>query len=451
MTLLAPARRGFLWLAAAFSTPHQHPHRRAARALVTCTSGSKSFSTTISARSPTSESTSTTTTSLFFQPNTAIRNGSPLRSFSTRSKVPLDKSKIPLDADIAENLDDDEDYDYDDEDEFEAAAEEEFDERLKKKQQHRQKKKKRPSKLQRQALRRANGPDPYDNPVARKIRQWAVVEKQIAAAERDTMRWVRRCVVGLNLCPFAERAVADENGFKIRVVLDSDMTGTDTIVDIVVQEMEALVQRNRGTTLVVCPNLYKENFEGFLQILDVVEQNLEANGFRDILQVAPFHPRFVFAESQKVNDAPDNYTNRAPHPTFHLLREADVSRAVDCLPEEPGAAAVWARNVDLLRELHATLSPDDFRAVVTSQERSASLQQTVREAVRRHRVSLVKPNQSSGIENDGLTVKNDTEPSEATATKDSDDDEGSIVKPTESKQQAAVEEFSEKEEKTKDV
>jgi hypothetical protein len=47
--------------------------------------------------------------------------------------------------------------------------------------------------------------------------------------------------------------------------------------------------------------------------------------------IANCHPRFQFEGT-----APDdisNYTNRAPFPTLHLLREASIERAVAAFPE----------------------------------------------------------------------------------------------------------------------
>ena len=249
------------------------------------------------------------------------------------------------------------------------------------------KRKKRPSKLQRKAIARQNGPDPYDNPTARKILQWSATEKIINAVEKDTLQWIRRVVVGLNLCPFARHPL-DENKLRIRVVLDSD---SDNVVDVCLREMANLVERDEGTVLIVCPNLYRENFTGYLQVVDVVEQNLVANDWEGILQVAPFHPRFRFEGPPP--DAPGDWTNRSPHPTFHLLRENDVSAAARQLGggEGGGAAAVWSRNVDLLEELRERLSEEEFDAAVRGVgERSSDLRGRLREILRRHRIQLVR-------------------------------------------------------------
>jgi len=300
-------------------------------------------------------------------------------------------------------------------------------------------KKKKLSKLKRTALARRNGPDPYQNPTARKIVRWTEAQHEIAAAEQETRQWVKRVVVGLNLCPFAERSVKDDDHFKIRIVLrdppeeeeamrkeyekdedqsdddpkndnekdddnDADNIYNDTVVDICLQEMAKLVARNKGTTLVVCPHLYPDDFPRYLQIVDLVEQNLAAHGWEGVLQVAPFHPQFCF-EGSLSPDAPDNFTNRAPHPTFHLLREDDVTWAVTTQLPNQDAAVVWSRNVDLLTELHGTLSKDDFEAVVRARDRSSDLQQRLRAVLQRYRVPLVRGGSgAAAVDDDDGTV-----------------------------------------------
>ena len=67
-----------------------------------------------------------------------------------------------------------------------------------------------------------------------------------------------------------------------------------------------------------------------------------------VIQVASFHPDYVF-EGATADDAA-NWTNRAPFPTLHLLREASVARAI---ATHGDTAAIPARNVELLRRLGA--------------------------------------------------------------------------------------------------
>ena len=64
-----------------------------------------------------------------------------------------------------------------------------------------------------------------------------------------------------------------------------------------------------------------------------VEPLLDELGARGRVQVAHFHPRYQFAGTAP--DDAENLTNRAPHPTLHFLREAEVRaapcRAVGCV------------------------------------------------------------------------------------------------------------------------
>jgi len=90
-------------------------------------------------------------------------------------------------------------------------------------------------------------------------------------------------------------------------------------------------------------------FADFLQyndFLDLADTAIAELGLEGDLQIASFHPRYQFADT----DADDitNYTNRSPYPTLHLLREASISRAVVAFPE---AADIFEKNILTLRAL----------------------------------------------------------------------------------------------------
>jgi len=84
-------------------------------------------------------------------------------------------------------------------------------------------------------------------------------------------------------------------------------------------------------------------YNDFLDAADGLIEALELDGD---LQVASFHPDYQFAGT-----APDdigNYTNRAPYPTLHLLREDSVARAVAAYPEPD---RIIDRNLATLEQL----------------------------------------------------------------------------------------------------
>jgi hypothetical protein len=69
-------------------------------------------------------------------------------------------------------------------------------------------------------------------------------------------------------------------------------------------------------------------------------------GLEGVIQVASFHPRYQFEDAAP--DDIENYTNRSPYPTLHLLRESSVERAVTTYPD---TTAIYKKNIDTLRRL----------------------------------------------------------------------------------------------------
>jgi hypothetical protein len=88
------------------------------------------------------------------------------------------------------------------------------------------------------------------------------------------------------------------------------------------------------------------DFLDFNDFLDLADAALEELGLEGTLQVASFHPQYQFAGSEPGDIG--NHTNRSPHPTLHLLREASIERAVASLPD---AAGIYERNIETLRRL----------------------------------------------------------------------------------------------------
>ncbi len=163
----------------------------------------------------------------------------------------------------------------------------------------------------------------------------------------DTRRWIEKAVIGLNLCPFA-RSVYAKN--QVRIVL-SRARHLDAFLDDLDRELLLLARtpaEEIDTTLLVHPSLFPD-FLDFNDLLDLVDEVLVEHGLEGDLQVASFHPQFVF-EGVAADDI-SHATNRAPYPTLHLLREASVARAV--ASEGGDAQAIVERNIETLRRLGA--------------------------------------------------------------------------------------------------
>ena len=188
----------------------------------------------------------------------------------------------------------------------------------------------------------------------------------------QTLDWVEGVVIGLNLCPFAEKPFLQDN-LRLEVI-----EGTDQ-VDILSRVLaECLVrQKRKGTSLMICPDLFPTNFLSFLEVHNMLQDGvLKDNDLTDDIQIAPFHPLFEFEGSGA--DGIDNFTNRSPFPIFHILREEEVGVAVDALQGD--ASKVWNRNVKLLEELDEKLSPEQMEQVMTGQlsQETSSVRETVR-------------------------------------------------------------------------
>jgi uncharacterized protein len=160
----------------------------------------------------------------------------------------------------------------------------------------------------------------------------------------DTKTWLERAVIGLNLCPFA-KAVHVKG--QIRYVL-SEATSVETLIENLLLELNHLANASVeeiDTTLIIHPHVLSD-FLDYNDFLEVADGAVEELGLTGEIQVASFHPQYQFADTEP--DDITNYTNRAPYPTLHLLREASVERAVAAFPE---AAEIFEKNMATLEKL----------------------------------------------------------------------------------------------------
>ena len=166
-------------------------------------------------------------------------------------------------------------------------------------------------------------------------------DEDVIAAMRQ---WIEKAVIGLNLCPFA-RAVYVKN--QVRFVV-SHAPHLDGLLEDLDRELNFLAGADPeavDTTLLIHPTLLPD-FSGFNDFLQLAEAAVGENELEGVIQLASFHPHFQFEGT-----APDdmgNFTNRAPFPALHLLREASIERAVADFPE---AETIYARNIETLEAL----------------------------------------------------------------------------------------------------
>jgi len=138
-----------------------------------------------------------------------------------------------------------------------------------------------------------------------------------------TKNWIRDIVIGLNFCPFATKPFKNElivykvdDSSEAAAALESFMFTCRFLEDNPVME----------TALLIFPNGFSD-FQDYLDLTDLAEKLLKAEGFEGVYQVASFHPNYIFAGSDEHD--PANYTNRSPYPMLHLLREDLLEIAID--------------------------------------------------------------------------------------------------------------------------
>ena len=166
----------------------------------------------------------------------------------------------------------------------------------------------------------------------------------VAVVINDTRRWLERAVIGLNLCPFA-KAVHVKG--QIHYAVSPAQAPAELLDDLrrELLELVALDPQARDTTLLMAPGCLPD-FLGFNDFLGQADRLLVELALEGVVQIASFHPNYQFVDAP--GDDISNFTNRAPWPTLHLLREASIERAVEAFPD---AADIYERNMETLKRL----------------------------------------------------------------------------------------------------
>ena len=152
-------------------------------------------------------------------------------------------------------------------------------------------------------------------------------------------------IIDLNFCPFAKREFIKES---IHYDVTND-NGLEANLHELARALEHLDNHAEvETTLLIFAQAFS-NFDDFVELIDYADQLIDELGYRSTYQLAHFHPDYCF-EGADANDAA-NYTNRAPFPTLHLLREESLQKAID---KHPDTASIPDNNIKLARELGVT-------------------------------------------------------------------------------------------------
>ncbi len=170
---------------------------------------------------------------------------------------------------------------------------------------------------------------------------------------QSVRQWVETFVVGMNLCPFAKRELVKN---RVRFVTTAATTA-EQLLQVLQTELELLnADPSVETTLLIHPAVLQDfyDFNDFLGCADILLLDMELEG---IYQVASFHPDYQFGGTRP-GDA-ENYTNRAPYPVLHLLREESLERVI---ADYPDVDDIPERNIELMN----SLGQDKLQALLKS-------------------------------------------------------------------------------------
>ena len=182
------------------------------------------------------------------------------------------------------------------------------------------------------------------------------------SVEKATLQWLEKFIIAENVCPFAKNVRQEEKSMKIVVCEHEDI---ELVLEDFIGELGQIAydSNEEGITktvlFVISPKCeFVNDFDNFLDFANIIDdaalQNGDARGesvldqldLRGKVQVVSFHPDFIFSE-EKLGD-PGAFTNRAPYPLLHILREKDVTEAVN---SHPNVRGIPKANVERMREI----------------------------------------------------------------------------------------------------
>jgi len=157
-----------------------------------------------------------------------------------------------------------------------------------------------------------------------------------------TRAWLSSVVIGLNLCPFAQREL-ERGSIAFRVIHE---TAIEDCLRQLIDECDRLDSDSDIETSLLIYSQAFTDFDDYLDFLELAQALLYEQAYEGVYQLASFYPDYCF-DGVEADDAA-NYTNRSPYPMLHLLRESSIERAVTSYPSPE---QIPERNVELTRKL----------------------------------------------------------------------------------------------------
>jgi uncharacterized protein len=154
--------------------------------------------------------------------------------------------------------------------------------------------------------------------------------------------WVEQFVVKLQLCPFASKVVTEQSiDYQI-----SDATSIELALTDLESLLKQLIDKPQIETAIIIFEQGFADFEAYLDLLTLSNVYLKQGGYEGAFQIASFHPNYQFQGAEFDDVA--NYTNRAPYPLLHILRESSLEKGLAFYPEPE---QIPERNIEKLRTM----------------------------------------------------------------------------------------------------
>ncbi|MFT6344090.1 MAG: hypothetical protein ACJAWQ_001156 [Paraglaciecola sp.] len=163
-------------------------------------------------------------------------------------------------------------------------------------------------------------------------------------AEKAVKSWINNVIVGLNFCPFAKKELERDT---VRFSIFHSTQANDALGHLLDELTLLDNQVDIQTTILIFPSGF-DNFEEYLDMLELANSLIFRGGYGGIYQLASFHPNYCF-DGEAEND-PANYTNRSPYPLLHVLRESSVEAV---LRHYPQPESIPENNIAKARKLGA--------------------------------------------------------------------------------------------------
>ena len=107
------------------------------------------------------------------------------------------------------------------------------------------------------------------------------------------------------------------------------------------------MQQNQelATSLLITAHLL-EDFDDYLDFLEIAQQLLEDSELTGVFQLVSFHPQYQFTNTTP--DALENFSNKSPYPIIHILRENQLQSAIEAFGD---TSTIPTKNISVLRSM----------------------------------------------------------------------------------------------------